>query len=242
MDKKRLQWRRDPSGECCLIVSLPDHPEPHALFSQLAGFLRARPLPGVRDIVPAAHSLAIHYQPERLWRIDASLSPYSQLVNRLDVLLHRFTPREAESGHEIEIPVCYSAQYAPDLAAIATHCNLSPEEVIARHQAQVVDVLMLGFLPGHPYLGRLDTPFSLPRRATPRVSVARGSIGVANCMSVIYPQHSPGGWNIIGRTPLTLFAANRKPECLLQAGDRVRFRAIDEHEFVALEEAQYHVR
>ncbi|MDF7661936.1 5-oxoprolinase subunit PxpB [Erwiniaceae bacterium L1_54_6] len=239
MVKQTLTWRRDPSGERCMIITLPAHPAPHSLLSQLARFLQANPLPGVRDIVPAAHSLGIHYQPEVLWRIDHSLSPYNQLVNRLDAILSRFSPQEMEQGREMVIPVCYQGEYAPDLMAIAQHCGISPEEVISRHQQKVVDVLMLGFLPGHPYLGALDEIFTLPRRATPRLSVAKGSIGIANQMGVIYPLTSPGGWNLIGRTPLTLFSSERQPACLLQAGDRVRFRAIDEAEFKALEEMPY---
>lgn len=238
-DSQKLRWRSDPSGERCLIITLLDQPAPHRLLSQLAQFLLAQRLPAVRDIVPAVQSIGIHYQPEQLWRIDSQLAPYSQLRNRVDALLSRFTVGQQSALREVEIPVCYGGSHGPDLADIASRCGMSAEEAIARHQAVVVDVMMLGFMPGHPYLGGLDRQFSLPRRSSPRLQVPQGSIGVANAQSVIYPMASPGGWNLIGRTPLQLFAAERDAPCLLQAGDRVRFRAIDSDEFRALEGEQY---
>ena len=237
MKKQKRNWRYDSSGERCLIISLPDEAEPHRILAQLAQFLHLHPVPGILDIVPAGRSLGLHYQPDVLWRLDPSLSPFQQLVHRLDALLSQFQPSDAIAGREVVIPVCYGGEYGPDLADIAQRCGMSEEEAIERHQAMVADVIMLGFLPGLPYLGGLDPQFSLPRRATPRMKVLKGAVGIANGMGVIYPLDSPGGWNLIGRTPLTLFDTQREQPCLLQAGDRIRFRAIGQDEFLALEKA-----
>ena len=231
MNTSILNWQYEPSGEHCLILSLPDDPAPYRTLAQLAVFLQHPPLFGVCDIVPASHSVGIYYQPHRFWHRDPSLSPYQQLVKQLTARLAEFTPHLAQTGREVVIPVCYAAEYALDLPLIAQQSGLSVPDVIAHHQACIADVIMLGFLPGLPYLGGLDTCFMSPRRATPRMRVEQGAVGVANGMGVIYPQASPGGWNIIGRTPLMLFTASHSPPCLLQAGDRVRFQAISRDEF-----------
>lgn len=134
-------------------------------------------------------------------------------------------------GRFVEIPVCYDGEFGPDLADVARHTGLSVEEVIARHSAVEYRVHCLGFAPGFPYLGGLPPELATPRRATPRQGVPAGSVAIGGAQTGIYPQSSPGGWNVIGRTPLRLFDADREPPALLKAGDRVRFRPITRGEF-----------
>lgn len=235
MTYSALRWRCDPSGEDCVIVTLESDEKPWRLTSQLADWLTSQKHPAVIDIVPGITTVGLYYRPEQLWALDDQLSPYSQMVNLLERLLNRWQPVRRKTPRQIAIPVCYHPEFALDLEEIAEIAQLSVHQLIAQHQATAVDVMMLGFLPGHPYLGLLAPCFSLPRRSTPRLSVSRGAIGIANRQSVIYPQSSPGGWNLIGRTPLPMFTAHKKAPCLLQAGDTVRFTAISRHEFERLE-------
>lgn len=138
----------------------------------------------------------------------------------------------------VEIPVCYGGEYGPDLDALAEHARLSRDEVIGRHVAAGYTVAMLGFAPGFPYLLGLDPALHVPRRADPRTRVPAGSVAIGGAQTGIYPRELPGGWNLIGRTPLVLFDPDRDPPCLLAPGDRVRFCAISAEEFAALAERQ----
>lgn len=234
MSYSGLRWRCDPSGEDCVVITLDVPESPWKLTGQLARWLASQSIQGVVDIVPGVVTLGIYYQPEIMWRLESQLSPYSQLVNRLEALLNRWQSAGKYQPREVEIPVCYHPEFAPDLTEIAEYCQLTEREVIDRHQARPVDVMMLGFLPGHPYLGLLDPCFTLPRKKTPRLSVMMGSIGIANRQSVIYPQQSPGGWNLIGCTPLKMFTPHTASPCLLQAGDIVRFTEITRQQFDAI--------
>ena len=135
---------------------------------------------------------------------------------------------------QIDIPVCYDAEFAPDLAALAAHSGLSPDEVIARHQARTYQVAMIGFAPGFPYLLGLDPALAMPRLATPRMQVTAGSVGIGGAQAGIYPAESPGGWRIIGRTPLRLFDPAREEPALLAPGQSLRFVAINRSRFDAL--------
>jgi inhibitor of KinA len=131
----------------------------------------------------------------------------------------------------IEVPVCYDPEFALDLEAVAQHCGLSPNEVGKRHAAARYQVRCIGFTPGFPYLSGLPAALATPRRATPRTAVPAGSVAIGAGQTGIYPLRSPGGWNIIGRTPLPLFDLAREPAALFAPGDRVRFVAIDRKEF-----------
>ena len=135
----------------------------------------------------------------------------------------------------MRIPVCYGGKFGPDLEEVANHAGLSAEEVILRHTAPDYHVYMLGFRPGFPYLGGLDPAIACPRRATPRQTVEQGSVGIAGAQTGVYPEPSPGGWNLIGRTPLKLF--DEKALSLIHPGDTVRFERIDETEYNAIEKS-----
>jgi KipI family sensor histidine kinase inhibitor len=131
----------------------------------------------------------------------------------------------------VEIPMCYGGKFGPDLAAVAAHTGLSEAEVIRRHSAGSYRVFLLGFVPGFAYLGGLDPQLATPRRETPRARVEPGSVGIAGTQTGVYPLAAPGGWQIIGRTPLSLFRPQETPPTLLHPGDRVRFRVVEPQEF-----------
>lgn len=233
-------WVMTPAGDACLVVkfgevlSTASNRLAAQCAIQLGEAVRSGEVVGVTDIVPAMISIGVHYRPELLDCGD-DRCPFEVLMGQIEAVLRRASSGPAAEPRLVEIPVCYGGEHGPDLLEVADTLGLTPDALIALHSGEPLDVLMLGFAPGHPYIGVLDERLSPPRRATPRTRVAAGSIGLANRQSVIYPLELPGGWNLIGRTPLTLFDAERPEPCLLRSGDRIRFVPVDAHTFDALE-------
>ena len=135
--------------------------------------------------------------------------------------------RSEEGGRVVELPVLYGGEYGPDIEKVAEHAGMAVDEMIGLHSGTGYLVYMLGFTPGFPYLGGLDDRLATPRVATPRLRIPAGSVGIAESQTGVYPLTSPGGWNIIGRTPLALFDPTREPPSLLAPGDVVRFVPLD---------------
>ena len=216
-----------PLGDSALIVRLGD-----SLGEILASArrLEAAQLPGVLEIAPAFASVAIFLEsPEYLEGCVAAIPTI--LSNRQG----RPAAKISREPRTIEVPVCYDPEFALDLTEVAQHCELPPNEVVTRHAAARYQVRCVGFTPGFPYLSGLPAALAMPRRATPRTAVPAGSVGIGGGQTGIYPLRSPGGWNIIGRTPLRLFDVTREPAALLAPGDRLRFVAIAREEFAQWE-------
>ncbi|NVZ53674.1 allophanate hydrolase subunit 1 [Pseudomonas sp. B6002] len=237
-------WRFEACGDSCVVVvfatvfsSAANH-RAVTLSAALHDLLVRGLLDGVTDIVPAMVSVGIHYCPYVFATLHPETLPYDAVIERLENALARVQNIAQAVPKRLEIPVCYEGDCAPDLPDIATACGMTPSEVIAAHSASWIDVLMVGFAPGHPYIGMHAPSLNLGRRAVPRTRVVQGSVGLANCQSVIYPSDLPGGWNIVGRTPLNLFSPANTPPCLLTGGDQVRFVPITAHEFEQLAGAQ----
>jgi KipI family sensor histidine kinase inhibitor len=221
-----------PLGDAAVLADFSDTLDlaVNARIQQLAAAIRARRVAWIRDVVPALGSLALHFDPERY---DAPVSPLEAAAALIKDCLAKKLPNLDDLVRTVEIPVCYDADLAPDLTEVAERCKLKIEEAIRRHCASPHRVLMVGFAPGHPYIGGLDEKLSVPRRTTPRPSVIAGSVAIANTQSVVYPFTISGGWNIIGRTPLRIFDAAREPPALMAPGDRVKFTAISREQFDA---------
>lgn len=185
--------------------------------------------PAITEVVPTYRSATVHYRPE--------VFSYEEL-NQLLAPLAQGSAEEAEELPVVEIPVCYGGEYGPDLEEVAQHCSLTPEEVIARHTAPTYRIYMLGFTPGFPYLGGMDPSIAAPRRKEPRIQIPAGSVGIAGEQTGVYPIVSPGGWQLIGRTPLRLFDPQREQPILLSAGAGIRFVPIDEETFRKMEEKE----
>lgn len=183
----------------------------------------------LRDIVPGYSSLAL-FPCEQFFR--SSQDPLREverwLLDQLQTAPDRST---AITPRTVEIPVQYGGDAGPDLAAVAAHAQLSIEEVIQRHCTATYRVAMLGFAPGFPYLLGLDPALATPRRSTPRTQVPAGSVAIGGAQTGLYPQASPGGWNLIGRTDLRLFDPQRSPPSLLAPGNCVQFIAVAPHEY-----------
>jgi KipI family sensor histidine kinase inhibitor len=202
-------------GEAALLVELAATPAVHALDAAL----RAKPLDGVVSTVPGLESLLIAYDPLR-----TDLATIARIVERR---AGEASPSRQPGRHR-SIPVVYGGELGPDLEEVARLVDLSADEVVATHTASDLRVLIDGFAPGFAYLG--DLPFDVPRLETPRTRTPAGSVAVAGRMSGIYPAELPGGWRVIGRTPVTLFDPRRDPPAYLAPGDVVRFEAVSPDE------------
>lgn len=205
-------------------------------------------LVGVIELVPAYCSIVIHYDPYLVWQHNKQkgieLMPSTYMLTTIESLVHAAKHREAEqfdaqSTRIVEIPVCYGGQYGADLQDVAQHNNLSTDEVIAIHSGHLYFVHMLGFAPGFPYLGGMDKRIAMPRKAIPRPAIAAGSVGIAGEQTGIYPISTPGGWRIIGRTPLQLFKPEHDMPTLIQAGDYIKFIPIREEQFIDISRLQW---
>jgi KipI family sensor histidine kinase inhibitor len=180
------------------------------------------------DIVPSYTTLLLRY--------DLLADDLASLVADVTEALKSLPDDEAQagSGEIVEVPVFYDPSTGPDLDAIAASKGLTREQVIQKHSAEEYHVFAIGFAPGFAYLGEVPSEIATPRLATPRSKVPAGTLGIADTQTAMYPLQSPGGWNLIGRTPLKLFDPERDPPSLLQAGQRVRFRAISRGEYLDL--------
>jgi len=219
-----------PAGDTAVVVEFGDRID--RLLSErvlrLSALVRAAKLPGVIETVPTFRSLMVHYDP--LATDGASLTV--AIENLLDS-----GRSDAKPVTLWRIPACYAASHAPDLAEVAQRTGLSTAEVVGLHSSARFHIYMIGFVPGYPYLGDLPAPLVLPRRADPRVRVPAGSIAIATNMTAIYPLESPGGWHLIGATPIRLFDLRRPRPALLSPGDAVRFEPVSVREFDAIRAA-----
>lgn len=226
-------WSVEPLGERALLVRHHDADLARAnrAVHALARSIDAQRPVWLEDRVPAYASLAL------IVRADAASAAMLAVAHRfvttrlteldLDLDLDVDLAAPDPVGREVRVPVRYGGQDGPDLEAAAAVCGLDPASYVQRHCASRYTVAMLGFAPGFAYLLGLDPALAAPRLATPRRQVPAGSVGIAGEQTGIYPQASPGGWRLIGRTELTLFDPARDPPSLLQPGDRVRFVALD---------------
>lgn len=221
-------------GDAALVVRLATHVD-EAVRRAVAAACHALddlPPPGLLDLVPGFTTITIHYDPAAVVRgAPAGATPYEIVRDHVGHVLADLRVPPDDSARLVEIPVCYDEAFGPDLPAVAAHTGLAAAEVIARHAAAEYRVHLLGFMPGFPYLGGLDPALVTPRRETPRTAVPAGSVGIGGRQTGVYPLATPGGWQIIGRTPLHLFAPLRDPPTLLEPGDRVRFHPIDRAAF-----------
>lgn len=202
--------------------------EIHGRVRSLLRLLDLSPLSGIVDLIPAYGSILIRFDPLRL--------DHAQLEGHVRSLLARREEAAPAEPGIVEIPVCYGGPFGPDLEEVAQIRGLAPQRVVDLHAGSIYHVYFLGFVPGFAYLGDLPEPIVCPRLRSPRRSVPKGSVGIAGAQTGIYPIDSPGGWRLIGRTPLLMFDPGRDPMSRLEIGDRVRFAPITPERFGALEE------
>lgn len=226
----RAPWTIAAQGDRTLLL-LHDGPISVATgkdCAHAANALRNAGFRGVVDIVPTFNSVALHYQP----RLFGTSTTFKRLATDVARVIDAMGATPADTmGRTVDIPVCYGGDFGPDLVTVADHCGLTPDDIVRLHSAEPAYVFMLGFAPGAAYIGMHDAALDIERRKTPRTALPRGAVAIANRQTIIYPNPSPGGWHIIGNTPIQLFFPDQDPPTLLAPGDSVRFVPIsaDEH-------------
>jgi inhibitor of KinA len=216
-------------GDRALLVELGDGISPlvNKKVRELFLCLKNNRVEGVVETVPGYRSLLIVYDPLKI-----TLSALKERLNKLHTTINR---SEIPKPRTLEIPVVYGGEYGPDLDWVAEFHRVPPEEIIRLHTGTTYRVYMIGFTPGFAYMGQLPEAIATPRRETPRTAVPRGSVGIAQNQTGVYPVKSPGGWQIIGRTTLRLFDPEKWPPTPLEMGDLVKFLSIKEEEMTRWE-------
>ena len=228
-----------PLGDRALLIQLGSAIDDatHRRVRAVSGRLASRQVPGLLELVPAFTSVAVHYDPARVPNDapagGAPRSPYVRFAKAIEASLADLGEEPLAASRTVEIPVRYGGDEGPDLGVVAAAHELSAEEVVRLHSGATYRVYMLGFAPGFAYLGGLPESLVTPRRDEPRTAVPAGSVGIGGNQTGVYPLTTPGGWQIIGRTPLALFDPRRTPPTLLAIGDVVRFRAVGPNEGTA---------
>ena len=227
-----------PLGDSALLIRVAENfdeaPE-DALTKVLATkqALQLAKIPGAIEIAPAYATVAVFYNPARAIDAGAPVEDvFGWIGQHVRKALAEIRSNKVE-GAFVEIPVCYEAEFALDLEHVAKHAGMHGTEVVDLHRATEYRVHCVGFTPGFPFLGGLSRKLATPRREVPRKEIPAGSVAIGGSQTGIYPIKSPGGWNVIGRTPLRLFDPKQNPPALLRAGDHVRFRSITREEFEA---------
>jgi len=213
------------AGDSALVVEFEDRIDPavNARAIALADALQAAHLAGVRDVVPTFRSVAVYFDPLH--------TGGEALIARIETEAARAPSETAATRPAVRIPVCYGGEWGPDLGDVAAYARMDEAGVVAAHTARTYRVFMLGFVPGFAYLGTVDDRIAMPRRASPRVRVPVGSVAIAGAQTGIYPMETPGGWQLVGRTPTKPFDPDRAEPFLLRAGDAVQFYEIDGDQF-----------
>lgn len=219
-----------PAGDAALVMEFGDtiEKEINASIANVVENLKKENVDGIVDILPTYRSILINYDPVKL--------TFDELVNILNNLKTGEAGNVSEYVRLVEIPTVYGGEYGPDIDFVAKHAGMSEDEVIKIHSGTDYLVYMMGFIPGFTYLGGLDERIATPRLKTPRLKIEPGSVGIASNQTGMYPLESPGGWQLIGRTPLKLYDETVNPPVFIQAGDYIRYVPIDESEYKKIKE------
>ncbi|OOM07291.1 kinase A inhibitor [Clostridium saccharobutylicum] len=200
----------------------------------LCAYLDKQPFNGMTEYVPAFSSVSIIYDPLYM----KSESPYEVVKDILEDIISHLDFSSNDEEHIVEIPVCYGGEFGPDIEHVAEINNITVDDVIKIHSEGKYLVYMIGFAPGFPYLGGMSEKIVAPRRESPRTAIPAGSVGIAGMQTGVYPIETPGGWQLIGRTPIKMFDLDGNPKSLLKSGDIAKFYPISYEEYLKLKEEE----
>lgn len=239
MNSPGLPYHIFPLGDTAITIDFGNCIDSAINDDVIARFrdLRHDPLPGMTEAVPAYSSLTVYYDLMTVMDLAGTgRTAYEWIKEKVEERLKQ--PARSDDNHQrlIRVPVCYEAEFAPDIIRLAAAKRLDTAEVIELHTSATYKVFMLGFLPGFAYMGELSEKIAMPRKSKP-VNVKAGSVGIAGKQTGIYPLESPGGWQIIGRTPLQLFDREKEEPTLFRAGDTVQFYSISRNTFEEMQRA-----
>lgn len=217
------------SGDCAVCVEFGNAISPD-INKKIRAFkiaVEKSGIPGIVETVPTYRSLLVHYQPEVIG--------FKELTGEFEKLMGDLSGIPIPPPTVIEIPVLYGGEMGPDIENVAEHNGKTVDEVIRIHTSEEYLIYMLGFIAGFPYLGGMSKEIATPRLKSPRVKIDGGSVGIAGEQTGVYPVDSPGGWQLIGRTPLKLYDADREKPVLLEAGQYIKFRSVEKEEYDRIE-------
>ncbi|KKK37199.1 kinase inhibitor [Mesobacillus campisalis] len=230
-----MEYSIQPLGDHAAIIELAKDPSPEVLntISMVASALDAISPEWMIEYVPAFTTISVFYRPEKLPRAEPA-SPYDMVCSYLHSMLHNIKADSPSPPRVVEIPVCYGGKFGPDLPFVASYNGISEEEVVQIHSNGEYLVYMLGFAPGFPYIWGMPKVIAAPRKDSPRQQIPERSIGIAGQQTGIYSIKTPGGWRLIGRTPVDLFVPEKSPPTLLKPGDKIKFKAIGHDEYLEM--------
>jgi inhibitor of KinA len=232
-------------GETAIVVEFGTgiHPELHRKVKALTDYLEQASFPGMIEYVPAFSSVTVFYDPLKVKEFTVGQgavrdqSCYQIVSDRLANIVAKLVDSVVNQPRVVKIPVCYGGDFGPDLTYVAEHNKVTVDDVIKIHASCQYLVYMIGFAPGFPYLGGMSERIATPRRSSPRSAIPAGSVGIAGTQTGVYPIATPGGWQLIGRTPVELFRPRENPPSLLQSGDMIQFCPISQQQFAEYKEA-----
>jgi inhibitor of KinA len=233
-----MEYELYPLGEDAVLIELGKdiNIETHHRVQMIAGLLENNPPEWMIEYIPAFTTITIFYEPFKIMKsCKSNQLPYTYVCQQINFLFEQFNFDKSTQQRLVEIPVCYGGELGPDLDIVASVNQLTPEEVIQIHTSGDYIVYMIGFAPGFPYIGGMSEKIAAPRKESPRLKIPERSVGIAGMQTGIYPIETPGGWQLIGRTPIRLFTPEANPPSLLRAGDKIKFTAISFEEYQALE-------
>ncbi|MGG4096450.1 5-oxoprolinase subunit PxpB [Paenibacillus lautus] len=228
-----------PLGDSAVLVQFEDivSEKVHRQVTAMTRRMEQNPFPGWIECIPSYTSVAVYYDYDKIGKPERFDTVFSYVCSMLEQRMETCACEKTITKYEVvDIPVCYGGDYGPDLDEVAQQNHLSPRDVIRIHSGQDYLIYAIGFAPGFPYVGGIPEQIATPRKQTPRLQIPAGSVGIAGTQTGIYPIETPGGWQIIGRTPLVLFRPEAEPPTLLKSGQYIRFRPIQVEEFERLRE------
>ncbi|WP_338472211.1 5-oxoprolinase subunit PxpB [Niallia sp. XMNu-256] len=229
-----MNYHLTPLSDHGIIIELGQeiNTETFSHVQVISTYLEEQPFQWMIEYVPAFTTVTIYYDPKTiLLHHSPHTLPFDYVKKQVSKMLNLLQSYARVTPSIIEVPVCYGGEWGPDIEIVASRNHLSVEEVIRIHTSTRYQVYMIGFAPGFPYLGGLPKELATPRKSSPRLAIPAGSVGIAGNQTGIYPLETPGGWQIIGNTPLQLFRPMEDPPCLLKAGDQIIFKSISKEEF-----------
>lgn len=232
MDKSKLNIYQISETSALVEFGNEINPDTNKKIRILCDYLENNPFCGLVEYIPYFTSISVIYDPIKI----NSISPFEKVKEILESILCKLDFSAEYEENIVEIPVCYGNEYGPDIEYVAEVNNMSVSDVIDIHSKGKYLVYMIGFAPGFPYLGGMSEKIAAPRRDTPRTAVPEGSVGIAGMQTGVYPLETPGGWQLIGRTPLKLFDAESKDKTLLKCGDIIKFYPISCDEYLKIKE------
>lgn len=233
-----MEYSFHPLGDNAVIIEADKdiNVQTQQKVQVITAYLDEHPPSWMIEYIPAFTTVTVFYDPVRIWAdSEEGRSPYGYVCNRLKELLSGLTAGTQVESRVVDIPVCYGGEFGPDLEYVARVNGLTTEEVIHIHSSGDYLVYMIGFAPGFPYIGGMSEKIATPRRESPRLKIPARSVGIAGKQTGIYPLETPGGWQLIGRTPTRLFRPENELPSLLRAGDKIRFLPISRQEYIEWE-------